>query len=69
MVESHNLRQLEKAPIEERIKIIEWLLQSVKNDLKRSSKPQQSFKVRSFSLGSDITVNREEIYSERTVDL
>lgn len=65
MVELHTLRQLENAPIEERIKIIEWLLQSVKNDLKRSSKPQQPFKVRSFSLGSDIAVNREEIYSNR----
>jgi hypothetical protein len=65
MVDLNMLKQLQKAPIEERIQIIELLLQSVKDDLKETSSSHKSFKVRSFNLGTDISLDRDELYSER----
>lgn len=65
MVDLDTLKQLQQAPLEERIKLIELLLQSVKKELKKDSKIHHTFRVRSFSLGSDINVNREELYNER----
>ncbi len=66
MVDSNTLKQLQQASLEERIQMIELLLQSVKNDLKRTPTCPKPFKVRSFSLGGEICVNRDELYSERT---
>lgn len=65
MVDLDILKKLQQAPIEERIQLIELLLQSVKDEIKQDSKNNHTFKVRSFSLGNDITVNREELYNER----
>ncbi|NBD14661.1 MAG: hypothetical protein GVY04_00530 [Cyanobacteria bacterium] len=66
MVDSNTRKQLQQASLEERIQMIELLLQSVKNDLKSASTSPKPFKVRSFSLGGDISVNRDELYGERT---
>ncbi len=56
-----------KSSIEERIKIIELILQSLKSDIK--AKPAKTkkgkFKVRQFSLGEEVHVDRDEMYSER----
>lgn len=58
---------LQNAPIEDRIQIIEFLVQSLKQDI--SNQPTVSekklFEVRTFSLGTDIHVDREELYLER----
>lgn len=59
MVDLDILKKLQQAPIEERIQLIELLLQSVKDEIKQDSKNNHTFKVRSFSLGNDITVNRQ----------
>lgn len=66
MVDLNTFKQLQNAPIEERIQLIEFLLQSVKDELKRNSTFSKPFQVRSFSLGSDISVNRDEIYVFRS---
>ncbi len=67
MVDLNTFKQLQQAPIEERIQMIELLLQSVKDDLKSNSTSSKPFKVRSFSLGDEISINRDEFYSERTL--
>ncbi len=67
MVDLNTFKQLQQAPIEERIQMIELLLQSVKDDLKSNSTSSKPFKVRSFSLGDDISINRDELYNERTL--
>jgi hypothetical protein len=67
MVDLNTFKQLQQAPIEERIQMIELLLQSVKDDLKSNSTSSKPFKVRSFSLGNDISINRDELYNERTL--
>ena len=67
MVDLNTFKKLQQAPIEERIQMIELLLQSVKDDLKSNSTSSKPFKVRSFSLGDDISINRDELYNERTL--
>jgi hypothetical protein len=67
MVDLNTFKKLQQAPIEERIQMIELLLQSVKDDLKSNSTSSKPFKVRSFSLGNDISINRDELYNERTL--
>jgi hypothetical protein len=62
MVDLNTFKQLQQAPIEERIQMIELLLQSVKDDLKNKSTSSKPFQVRSFSLGDNISVNRDELY-------
>lgn len=67
MVDLNTFKQLQQAPIEERIQMIELLLQSVKDELKSNSTSSKPFKVHSFSLGGNISLNRDELYSERTL--
>ena len=68
MLDLDIIKKLQTASIEERIQTIEIILQSLKNDLKNTSKPTSSpqpFQVRQYKLGADVTVNREQIYGER----
>ena len=68
MIAQETLQQLQYAPVAERIQVIEVLLQSLKQDI-LSHKPQQvahkPFTVRIFNLGTDIHLDREEMYAER----
>ncbi|MCZ7670948.1 MAG: hypothetical protein M5U34_29285 [Chloroflexi bacterium] len=59
------IQTLQNASPEDRIQIIELLLQSLKDDLSAKDKPQQPFKVRTFNLGSDVQADREQMYLER----
>jgi len=63
------VKQIKKAPVEERIQMIEIILQSLKNDIKPKLKTRATkhkrFKVRKFSLGEEVHVDRDELYSER----
>lgn len=59
------IQTLQNASPEDRIQIIELLLQSLKDDLSAKDKPQQPFKVRTFNLGSDVQADRELMYLER----
>lgn len=70
MVDLSTVDRIKRAPIEDRIQIIELILQSLKNDLKskieRTNEVKfKQFKIRKFSLGEEIHVNRDEIYSDR----
>jgi hypothetical protein len=70
MIDLETLEKLQSASVEERIYIIEAILQSLKNDLGSSPKPSSSikpFKVRQFNLGEDINIDREELYAERNL--
>ena len=69
MVDSNTVRNIKNAPIEERIQIIEAILQSLKNDIQPKLKTENvdynHFKIRKFSLGEEVHVDRDELYSER----
>lgn len=69
MIDLKTVNQIKRASIEERLQIIEQILQSLRNDMKQESKIRESrfrpFKVRKFSLGQEVHVDREELYSER----
>lgn len=69
MINQETLNQIQQIPLTERIQVIELLLHSVKNELKQNSIAQKittpQFKVRQFHLGTDMTVNREDLYADR----
>lgn len=70
MRNTNTIEQIKNSPVEERIQIIELILQSLKSDLKTKVKSTEKtkfkqFKVRKFSLGEEVHVNRDELYAER----
>ena len=69
MIDSNTVEQIKKAPVEEKIRIIEDILQSLKNDIKVNVKKTEHipFKIRKVSLGREIHVDRDELYSERGI--
>lgn len=64
MIDSSTVDRIKKSSIEERIKIIELILQSLKSDIKaKPAKTQKGkFKVRQISLGEEVHVDRDEMY-------
>lgn len=66
-----DLQQIQQASMTERLQLIEFILQSLKQDLQTDfvlEKPQaKPFKVRQFSLGQDVQVDRDKIYAERSM--
>ena len=70
MIDFSTVDRIKKTPIEERIQIIELILQSLKNDIKTKNTGKikfKQFKIHKFSLGEEVHVNRDEIYSERGI--
>lgn len=68
MIDISTVDRIKKSPIEERIQIIELILQSLKNDIKTKNTGKakfKQFKIRKFSLGEEVHINRDELYSER----
>jgi len=62
------VQQLEHFPLAERIQVIELLLQSLKEEIAQTTSTQtehKPFRIRTFNLGTDIQVDRDEIYTER----
>jgi hypothetical protein len=62
------IQTLQNTPLEDRIQIIELLLQSLKEDISSKgtkAKTLEPFKIRTFNLGGDIRMDREEMYLER----
>ena len=70
MIDLEAVKQIKQASVEERIQIIDLILESLKNDIKpefKIEKPQfRHFKIRKFSLGQEVHVDRDELYSERS---
>lgn len=71
MIEREAVKQIQHASVAERIHIIELILQSLKQDMNRTvitGKPQfKTFRVRPFNLGTDIHVDRDTMYAERSL--
>jgi hypothetical protein len=69
MIDNKILNQVIQATVNERIRFIELILQSLKNELaekaRRQPKPKR-FRVRQFGLGGEVHVDRDELYKERT---
>jgi hypothetical protein len=71
MINPETVQQLQRTPVAERIQLIEILLESLKQDvippasLKPDTGEQKLFTVRTFNLGTDISLDREELYRER----
>lgn len=69
MTTTEILANLENSSIEERIAMIEVILQSIKDEILKNSQPKvpaQKFELLPFDLGEDINVIREDLYAERT---
>ncbi len=67
MINPKIVNQIKQASVEERISIIELILQSLQKDIRPELEvgKSQFFKIRKFSLGKEVHVDRDELYSER----
>ncbi|MEM7331473.1 MAG: hypothetical protein AAF490_05210 [Chloroflexota bacterium] len=62
------IQTLQNAPLEDRTQIIELLLQYLKEDISSENRKEQKhepFNIRTFNLGNDIQLDREEMFLER----
>ena len=69
MISNTALDEIKKFPIYERIEIIENLLESLKSDIASDNDNRAAtyipFVVHKISLGQEIHVDRDDVYSER----
>lgn len=68
MIAQETLLHLRQAPVAERLRVIEWILQSLQADIaeiQTNVPTRKPFKVRAFHLGQEVHCDRDEIYSER----
>ena len=67
MTVQETVQQLQHTPLTYRIQVIELLLQSLKEEIAQSQAvtPHKPFRVQTFDLGTDVTVDREEMYADR----
>ena len=66
MINPKILREIQGAPVEERLHLIEIILQSLKKDIETTSPaPNKMFTVRTFSLGGEVHADRDRLYNER----
>lgn len=62
------VQQLQYTSLSYRIQVIELLLQSLKEETAQGGiveVPRKLFRVQTFDLGADVTVDREEMYADR----
>ena len=71
MIDRQTVNQIMQLSIVERIRIMEIIFQSLKNDIKKETVSEsrksktKPFKVRKFSLGEEVHVDRDELYLDR----
>ena len=69
MIDQSTVKQIKKAPVEERIQIIKAILESLKDDINPQLQNRElrfkHFKIRKFSLGNEVHVDRDELYFKR----
>ena len=68
MINSEIVKQIETAPLAERIEIAEIILRSLRKDVKtdtRRTKPLRQIKIRNTASGKKIGIDRDEVYSEK----
>ncbi len=59
------LREIQEASVEERLHLIEVILQSLKKDIETTSPASKKiFTVRKFSLGAEVHVDRDQLYNK-----
>ena len=64
------IQQLQNASLTDRIQVIELLLQSLKDEIARGEPTQAArkpFRIRTFNLGTDVQIDREEMYANRVL--
>jgi hypothetical protein len=60
MIDPKTIQEIQDAPVDERIRLIEQIRQSLKQDmLSTQPKTKEKFTVRAFNLGSEVHVNRK----------
>ncbi len=68
MTVQETFQQFQYKPLADRIKMIELLLQSVKDEI-AESKPvvpeREPFYIETFNLGEDVHIDRDEMYLHR----
>ena len=63
MIGSRTLQEIQGAPVEERLYLIEIILQSLKKDIETTSPASEKmFTVRKFSLGAEVHADRDQLY-------
>jgi len=68
MTVQETVEQLQHTPLTYRIQVIELLLQSLKEEIAQREAvqtPRKPFHVQTFDLGTDVTVDRDEMYADR----
>lgn len=67
MLENNTLEKIKKYPVQEKIEIIETILESLKTDIGNQIDKTKyvPFKVKKINLGQEIDVDRDELYAER----
>lgn len=68
MLDLEILQQIKKAPVAERLELVELILRSLRNDIiedQQMRKKSKRFKIRKFNLGGEIHIDRDELYSDR----
>jgi len=68
MTVQETIQQLQGTSLTYRLQVIELLLQSLKDEIAQSEARQASrkpFRVQSFDLGADVSVDRTELYADR----
>jgi|JI10StandDraft_1071094.scaffolds.fasta_scaffold335642_2 hypothetical protein len=63
------VQELKYAPLADRLQAIELLLQSMRGEIAHKDRIidaiRKPFRVRTFNLGTDIQIDRDEIYADR----
>lgn len=68
MTIQETVQQLQQAPLLYRIQVMDLLLQSLKDEITQREAVRASrkpFRIREFSLGVDVRIDREEMYATR----
>jgi hypothetical protein len=71
MIDSNTIHQIEQSSIKERIRFMGIILKSFEDDIDEShgntheSSNLKPFKIRKFSLGQEVHIDRDELYSDR----
>jgi len=63
MIDPRTIESIQRVSVEERLHIIELILESLKRDMRTHTDKQ--FVIRQFSLGQEVQVDRYELYAER----
>lgn len=69
MISLETVNQIKEEPVAERLKIIEALIQLLKDDIpsyrKKAEGKSKPFRTRQISLGREVHVDRNELYAAR----